>query len=260
MCESTTPPTTTLWIWPTGLFPRRVLYYFRAKGITLSVLQQNNIHLVPVILENYQLVSMSDFEARPADTSLPVCRIERANAKTVWIHESIAILEYLEEKFPSSEGYPNLIGSSIEQRARTRDILSLTNDAFVWSGVELIHTNPATTMWSGLTVDGMSSTAASQAGAKVCMLFERLEKWVRESVTDKRCKSLAGEGASVTLADVMLMAQVEYFNMSDGPVLVADYSVLKLWHDKAKLEAWYVGNDVLRTVETAGSWEIVLGV
>src|SRR4051812_27149110 len=41
-------PKTTLWVWSSGAFPRRIVYYFHAKGITTTILAQHNIHLIPV--------------------------------------------------------------------------------------------------------------------------------------------------------------------------------------------------------------------
>ncbi|CAG5137401.1 uncharacterized protein ALTATR162_LOCUS89 [Alternaria atra] len=75
--------TTTLWLWPTGLFPRRIIYYLRAKNISSSMLHEKNIHLIPVVLDKGaptpDLVSRPGLEARPAETSLPVLRITYAD-------------------------------------------------------------------------------------------------------------------------------------------------------------------------------------
>jgi hypothetical protein len=74
--------TTALWLWPTGLFRRRVIYYLRAKSITSSILHKEKTKLVSVVLANGALASILSLEARPADTSLPVLRIIYAHVTT----------------------------------------------------------------------------------------------------------------------------------------------------------------------------------
>ena len=224
----------------------------------MSVIQQHHIHLILVVLDVAGLVSMPGFEQRPADTSLPVMRIEKNDGSVFWIHESLAILEYFEEIFPPSAGYPNLLGFSSEERARTRDILSLTTDAILWSGIELMHSNPATTSWSGLTVDEMSSSAAAQAARKFDMLLTRLERWVEEAAVQDVGTSIAGAGASVTMADIVLMAQVEYIKMCYGTDWLSGHDVLRRWYDTGIKARWYVGTTSLRSVEMAQGWGLVL--
>ena len=75
----------TLWIWPSGLFPCRLVYYFRAKHISLSVLNEHHVHLIPIELTTSPpaLQSMPKHEARPANSSLPIMRVEHADGNTV---------------------------------------------------------------------------------------------------------------------------------------------------------------------------------
>jgi glutathione S-transferase len=249
---------TTLWIWPTGLFPRRLVYYLRAKRITTTHLQQHNIHLVPVSLFNNALVSLEGYEPRPADTSLPVMRIQQLDGTETWIRESSTILEYFEEIF-AGDGFLDMRGLSMQQRAKTRDVLSLLADAAAWSSVALMHSNPSTTFWSGLRPDQMSPVTASHAERKCEELLSKLERWVVEDVIDGRRKSLSGEGGDVTLADMVVMAQVEYMREMYGMDWVAEHGVLRVWCDRAKEEEWVIGREALLEVERTGNWYGVLG-
>ena len=191
---------------------------------------------------------MPGHEPRPTDTSLPVMRIEQ-DGDEVWIHESIAILEYFEEMFSFGSGYVDLRGKTQEERAKTRDVLSLLADAVMWSSVALIHSNSDTTFWSGLSEDQMSKGAADQAGKKLKGLLERLEKWVEGGK----------KGTSVTLADLCLVAQVEYMRENYGTDWVNGHGVLRDWCDRVMKEGWFVGREDLEGVERSGDWSVVLG-
>jgi glutathione S-transferase len=253
-------PKTTLWIWPTGLFPRRIVYYLRAKRLTLSILTNHNIHLIPVILsKDYtQLLSLPGFEARPENCSLPIMRVEHGNTKedVLWIRESIAIMEYLEEVFTEKDGYADLRGSTIQQRARTRDAMSLLGEAIVWSVVGMVHSNPATLSWSGLAKEGMSDSAAGHADGKMKMLLGKLEGWVDER---EGCVSLSGKGGDTTIVDVLVMAHVEYIKEVYGVDWVRGHEALTAWCEKVRREEWVIGREDLKRVEESGEWEGVLG-
>ncbi|KAF2679184.1 hypothetical protein K458DRAFT_280836, partial [Lentithecium fluviatile CBS 122367] len=172
----------TIWIWPTGLFPRRILYYLRAKHITPSHLNSRNIHLIPVTLNSSgNLVTKEGFEERPAGMSLPCMCIEHADGTTTWVHESLAIVAWLEEVFPG-EGCEDIMGSTIEQRARTRDILSVLGDAIVWGNCALIHSDPSTSSWSGLTPSAQSATTAIDANKRFHNLLSKIEAWCEKDV------------------------------------------------------------------------------
>ena len=244
---------TTLWIWPSGLFPRRLIYYFRAKHITLSTLQAHNIYLIPVQLTTSPpaLRSMPGHEPRPADSLLPIMRIEHDNERVTWVRESLSILEYFEELFPGSTSnkWKDLRGETAEQRAQTRDILSLLNDAMHWSLIKLIHSDPNTTFFSGLSMEEMSPSAAAHAGRKLDFYLGRLEEWIEGS---------GGVGKEATLAGVVLLAQVEYHEMMYGADWIEGYDELREWVERMKKEEWYVRSEVLKSVEEDGMWEKVL--
>jgi len=174
-------------------------------------------------------------------------RVE-AQGGTYFVRESIAIIEYFEEILGTAEGYEDLRGETVQQRARTRDVLSLLGDAVVWSGVALVHSNTATTAWSGLREEDMSVSAAAHARMKFGGLMGKLESWVGE-----------GEGMGGTLADVCVMAQVEYIREMYGVDWLEGFEGLKGWCERAKGLEWVVGREGLEGVEKTGRWEDVLG-
>lgn len=211
------------------------------------------------------LVSCSGFEERP-EGSLPVMRLEydgdENKKETVYIHESMAIMQYLDDLFPASSDHAELKGSTPIQRARATDILSVLNDAVSWGIVSLVHSNPSTSSWSGLKEEDMSSAAAAHAQRKVEGLTGKMDGWVRENMatTDGgKHGSLAGRGAAVTFADVALMAQVEYMKEVYGMDFIAGYGALEQWWEEMKGEDWVLGREKLLKCERTGKWEGVLG-
>jgi hypothetical protein len=70
-------PKTTLWLWPTGLFPRCIIYYLHAKHLTLPILMHHNIYLVPATLnQDHTLILSSWLRCTSAKRQRPdpVCR------------------------------------------------------------------------------------------------------------------------------------------------------------------------------------------
>ncbi|KAF2867306.1 hypothetical protein BDV95DRAFT_610720 [Massariosphaeria phaeospora] len=246
---------TTIWLWPTGLYPRRLIYYLRAKCITLSTLATHNIHLIPVtFVPTPALVSKPGYEARPKGTSVPCLRIERSGQEPRFVYESMAIMEYLDEVL----GGGNAFGETVEQRARTRDILSLLADAAAFQGVALIHSDKTTLSWSGIeSEDAMSASAAIHATGRFHDLLCKLERWVEEDVIRKEMQSLSGEGAGATMADFVLMTAIMYFEDSYGKDWVEEHGVLRLWCERAKGQAWFAGKELLQKCEDEG-WGAVL--
>lgn len=185
-------------------------------------------------------------------------RIEKSGQEPFFIHESIAIVEHFEELFGKEKGYVSIFGETPEQRAKTRDILSLLADATTWSTAALVHGNKSTLFWSGMKEEDMSMCASRDAKRRFDNLLSKLEDWVYDDVIRKETKSLTGEGADVTLADPVLMAAIMYSEDSYGKDWVEDHGVLRVWCERAKKETWFVGRDELKRCESQG-WIVVLG-
>ncbi|OAL51608.1 hypothetical protein IQ07DRAFT_386004 [Pyrenochaeta sp. DS3sAY3a] len=253
------PPKTTIWLWSFGLFPRRILYYLRAKNISLSVLATHNIHLVPVLLAGSSLISAPGHEARPPNTSLPCMRVEHGDGSTLWVHESAAVMEYLEEVFGVADAYPDLRGASIQQRAKARDIVSLLTDALFWGTLHMTNALPVTLAWSGLQAHEMHADTAAHALRKHGAVLDRLEEWARGDVLGKGSMSIAGDGTGTTVADVVLLAQVEYLKAMYGVDWCEGREVLGVWWERTMGQEWVIGNEELGGVEGTGDWEGILG-
>lgn len=257
----------TIWLWPTGLFPRRLIYYLRAKRITLSALTAHNIHLIPVILDTAtpKLDAKEGYEKKPEGMSLPCMRVEHVGEERIeYVHESLAIVGFLEEVFggtggedAQAQGCGNIMGSTPSQRARTNDILSLLAEATVYANIALIHSDPTTLFWSGLTSSAMSASTAADASRRFHNMLSKLEGWVEKDVIKGQMSSLSGEGSAVTLADVVLMSSVTYAEDHNGVGWVEGHEGLTSWCERVKGCAWWVGAEGLRGCEESG-WGAVL--
>lgn len=262
---STANTSITIWLWPTGLFPRRIIYFLAAKKITTSILAAHNITLIPVTLQMnpMALASKPGYEARPDDTSLPIMRIRSRDSngvsEDIYIRESLGIMTYLNDIFGPDNGCTDMNGTTPVQRAKTADIISNLTDATLWSLVEFVHTNPSACSWSGLDEEQMSPGASAHGAKKFHALLDRLEKWVKKDVVGRQTKSLAGEGGDVTMADIALMAQVEYMREMYGLVWLEGHGVLKGWWERTRGEEWVVKRETLDEVEKTEKWEVVFG-
>ncbi|KFA81123.1 hypothetical protein S40288_00972 [Stachybotrys chartarum IBT 40288] len=127
--------TLELFVLPWGVYPRRVLLYLSEKGLSKSP----NIKITPVsISASAKLVA----KGKPGGT-VPVLKLPDGS----FIKQSVAILQYFEEvcshpdpeepwqgelaKLASKE---SMLGRSAKERARARDMLSLTDEATMYFG------------------------------------------------------------------------------------------------------------------------------
>ncbi|KAK9425450.1 hypothetical protein SUNI508_12984 [Seiridium unicorne] len=101
-----------LYVLSWGLYPRRITIYLKEKDIFDNI----NIIDVPVTTSG-----LSDVPGKPKGT-VPI--LEHAPGR--YIHQSCTIMEYLEDIFPQA---PIMRGSTPEARARTHELLDLSNEA-----------------------------------------------------------------------------------------------------------------------------------
>jgi glutathione S-transferase len=109
-----------------GVYPRRVIIYLAEKGIS-------DLERIPLDFLRGENRRPEHLARNPAGT-VPVLEISSG----VFIRQSTAILEYLEEIYPR----PNMIGETPEARAFTRDLMSLINESTQFFGAFVTHANP----------------------------------------------------------------------------------------------------------------------
>ncbi|WEX75148.1 glutathione S-transferase family protein [Sinorhizobium numidicum] len=191
-----------LYNFPWGPYPRRVELYLGEKAI-------KGLELVEVEFPHQPELWPEGFlKALNPAHSLPVLDTE----KGPMIGQSIAILEYLEELYPT----PDLIGSTAEARAATREWIAIFDEAASFFG-----------LWArqGSAVNAdrhRPSLEAALAGA------ERYASKLRIAEEKFVGPFLAGDVLS--MADCVAMALIEFTDQFYGVPLPKDCPKLMSWY------------------------------
>jgi len=194
--------TMTLYELAWGLYPRRIGIYLAEKGIT-------GIERVAFdLMAGWPPPELAGLS--PLGT-VPILRTEDSTL----IRSSVAILEYLEERFPS----PDMLGETPQARARTREFVSVIDEAATQFGIWCHKGSPA---FAGR--EPQSREAATFAADAYYGRLRLLE-------------TLAGEtegpflaGAHVTIADCIAMATLQFAEALYGVHLPENCAVLAEWH------------------------------
>lgn len=186
-----------------GLYPRRIAIYLEEKGITG--------------IERVTFDVMTAWPApeiallNPAGT-VPVLETDDGTL----IRSSIAILEYLEEQFPS----PDMLGANSENRARTRELVSIIDEAAIQFGVWCRKSSP---LFAGQEVQNRAAgTFAADSYYRQLRLLDTMMQETTGSFLT---------GSTVTIADCIALATIQFAEQV--------YSV-PIPQDCCKLAAWYV--------------------
>jgi glutathione S-transferase len=248
MSEQVTQPSSkTLWIWPSGIFPRRVAYYLRVKGLSTADLDKENLRLIPCHInttsQELNLEAISGYEKRPPGFSLPVLRIIDSE-KEIFIAESSSILEYLEDLFPDLQGYNNLLGDDIIQKAKVRDIVQLTNELLTWCNVQVRHSTDFSLLWSGMTKEQQSVAAAEDAKFQIARVLKQLEAWIDDNGDVSLVRAALPTTTDVTVAAAKVSMEEIY-----GIRLFEGFNKLEAWWGRYEASPWFVTKSEMEDVE-----------
>ncbi|MGO4138453.1 glutathione S-transferase family protein [Rhizobium brockwellii] len=186
---------------PWGPYPRRLTLYLAEKGLT-------ELDLLEVEFPHQPAKWPKDFllNLNPAH-SLPVLDL----GEQLRIGQSIAILEYLEEIFPK----PNLLGDSPEQRALTRELVAIFDEATKFFGIWARH-------GSFVNADRhVSDRQTALVGA------ERYAAKLR--VAEAKFVGPFVAGPNISIADCVAFALLEFTAQFYGVALPADCVNLACW-------------------------------
>lgn len=186
---------------PWGPYPRRVTIYLTEKGIL-------NVERIAVdVMSDWKTPAI--LALSPAGT-LPILDVGDGTA----IGSSVAILEYLEERFPS----PNMIGETAAERAVTRDLMNVIDD--------LTH---AMANWTRCGSPLMAAYAPQSAEAAAFAATGYAKKL---KLLDMLVRGEFLAGSSVTIADCMAMAVLQNADGLHGVPIPADCPALAAWYDR----------------------------
>ncbi|KXF78462.1 hypothetical protein ATN84_01300 [Paramesorhizobium deserti] len=191
-----------LYNFPWGPYPRRVALYLAEKGITdIEQIEVEFPHQPELWPENFL------FKLNPAH-SLPV--LDTGNG--MLIGQSIAILEYLEERYP----FPNMLGETSEDRARTRELVAIFDEATSFFG-----------LWArqGSRVNAERHTPSAEAAL---IGAERFASKLR--VGEAKFVGPFMNGSRHTIADCVAMALIEFVDQFYGVPVPADCPKLADWY------------------------------
>lgn len=193
-----------LYNFPWGPYPRRVEIYIAEKGI-------RGIDVVEVEFPHQPALWPEGFlkGLNPAH-SLPVLDTGKGSL----IGQSIAIIAYLEELYPS----PDLIGATPEARAATREWIAIFDEAASFFG-----------LWArqGSAVNAdrhKHSLEAAKAGA------ERYYSKLR--IAEEKFVGPFLGGDALSMADCVAMALIEFTDQFYGVPLPRDCPKLASWYSR----------------------------
>lgn len=193
-----------LYNFPWGPYPRRLTLYLAEKAISdIELIEIEFPHQPDRWPEGFLL------KLNPAH-SLPV--LDAGNG--MLIGQSIAILEYLEERYPT----PNMLGETPEERALTREFIAIFDEAAAFFG-----------LWArqGSRVNADRHTPNAEA-AKVGA--ERFASKLR--VAEVKCVGPFLTGGALTIADCVAMALIEFVDQFYGVPVPADCPKLAAWYSR----------------------------
>lgn len=185
-----------------ALYPRRIGIYLSEKGIA---------GIERIALDAMDRQSLGQLKTVSSLGTVPVLQTEEG----LRIRTSIAILEYLEARYPE----PNMIGLSLADRARTREAMSIADEAALQFG---IWAHKASPVFAGM--EEQNPVAARYAAAAYLKQLERLDLILGES------QGPFLTGTEITIADCIAMATVQFAAEGYGVPLPERLKRLTAWY------------------------------
>jgi len=197
-----------------GLYPRRVTIYLVEKGLTtIERVDHNPMNGNWPSAELKALNRAGTVPVLEADDGAVIC-------------SSIAILEYLEEKFPT----PTMLGPTAEARARVRELVSIADEMTTHFSV---WNHKGSALFSGHEPQNqVAGGFAAQAYYKKLNLLE-------QRAAEKKGEFLAGD--KVTIADCVAMAVLQFAEVFHGVPVPSTAPVVGEWYSRFSARPSAVG-------------------
>lgn len=187
-----------------GIYPRRVGVYLGEKQIP------GLVRIDVPVAQNSPSPILGDLT--PTGT---VPALDTGDGQV--IGSSIAILEYLEERYPS----PNLLGNTPGARAKTREAVAIIDEATVQMGIWVRNISP---VFAGRVPQN------AQAGKVAAGIYHRQVRLLEKFAATAGGPFLAGQ--SVTIADCIGFATLQFAREFYGIPLPDDCPTLQSWYDR----------------------------
>ncbi|KAF4175365.1 hypothetical protein CNMCM8927_000224 [Aspergillus lentulus] len=237
----------TIWVWPRGLYPGQLVYYLKAKSLPIAVLHspenpEGPLNIVPIKIDmaaGKLTLALPNTEHQPPSSLLPVMRIVDGDTTRI-LHQSTAVLQYLEDYYHPSQGYNDLSGgSSPELRAHVRAIVQLVTDAMIWIQNDIFHTREFAVTLGRISKEEQSAAASVYARKQWKGEMAKLDRWVSENAQAESI-SLSGALGTPNLADFTLLSAVELFREFFNEDILEGYAALEAWYKRYSESSWFV--------------------
>lgn len=234
----------TLFLWIEGMFPRRIAYALIMKGLVESPARlftgetkDPYFQVKRIIFEGGKMINVDPTDPRPADKSMPCLRIvDLIRGTTTWLHESTAILNYLEDIYPT---FSPLRGPTPLDKALMNDTITRLNEALVDSLYYIKNAAPVTTFWSGLRDEERSLDIALYAKKQMVKGLLKVQAWAEVNLQNKKWLTHGLDHPG--LADLCLAAWIHYNELSYAFDILEDkeLGLLRNWYARFKQESWW---------------------
>ncbi|SCO76390.1 uncharacterized protein FRV6_00602 [Fusarium oxysporum] len=250
----------TLFLWIEGYFPKRIAYYLLSKGICSSVEQlydgktnEINLKIVPITFTGDGFVSEDPEEPLPPGTKVPALRLDDTESgRSIWIHETWSIINYLEEVFDGNN-YRQMWSTNPIDRAVTQDVLSYIALATDAGRIWLVNCAPYMAAFWNIPASELSLPVGRRARREFEGHFKTLQNVAAGNLTSTGWLTPAADGGP-GMADVMLAATVRHTELSWREFILEDEELgrLRKWYEKFKtVEFWYELEETGRFPENA---------
>ncbi|GAP88568.2 hypothetical protein SAMD00023353_7000410 [Rosellinia necatrix] len=239
----------TLFLWPAGLFPRRVTYWLVLKGLVSSY---SDILAGKTADPNLSIVRLGitppkfGWTYEPADdplpasvsTSTPCLRVRDAETGAErWVRESSSIIAYLERAY-AGRG-PALAPAGALDAAATGDLVGQLNLALAESATYLRHASPQLAVYAELRDEDRSRAAARVGHRQFVRGLAKVQAWAADSLATTGWLTPGTDGPG--LVDVNLAAPRRYLELAYGWDLFEDEELKPLdeWYKRFQKLPWW---------------------
>ncbi|KAI1296970.1 hypothetical protein F5Y03DRAFT_291875 [Xylaria venustula] len=216
----------TLFLWPEGLYPRRVGYWLLIKGLVSSpqdllngsttdpnlsiVLQSPNITATSI---EWNYNPENDPLPKNISTTTPCLRIRHSKTGNHrWVRESSSIIAYLEQVY--ADKAPSLQSKDLLDIAATNDLVGQINLSIFDAATYARHASPQLAAFAGLKEEERSRASARVGYQNMIKGLVKVSKWAEDSLRTTGWLTPGTNGPG--LVDLNLAAPCRFYELAYG--------------------------------------------
>ena len=208
-----------LWVFHGGAAPRRVVIYLAERGFT-----SDDVEIIPATIA----APGAPAEA-PGKPQGAVPLLALGDGK--YVHESLAIIEYLED-LTDSRGLPTMRGRTPEERARVREMLGLAEQMTLAIELAAVHGS----IIFASEIENQQSAASVRYLLRHCHKnLSRIEEYASPGGPFLVSFDDQHAGPQVTIVDCVVFATLQYAVELFGVDLTEHHRRLRQFYDAFKM-------------------------